>query len=98
MTGLQVAPTAPCSMEYVSSDSVAESFHKQVGVVCVISYKGLLYATGFSRVLITLLRYFSGYINTLIAFFSSHRRKAVCQSDMGSRVEIRSFSRTRPSA
>jgi hypothetical protein len=43
-------------------------------------------------------RYVSGYINTLIAFFSSHRRKADCQSARGSLVEIRSFNLTRPSA
>jgi hypothetical protein len=37
ITALHVAPTAPCSIEYVSSWIEAESFHKQVGVVCVIS-------------------------------------------------------------
>ena len=42
MTGLQVAPTAPCSMEYFSSSTDAESFHKQVGVVWVILCSGLL--------------------------------------------------------
>ena len=42
MTGLQVAPTAPSSMEAVSSAIAAESFHRQVGVVWVISCNGLL--------------------------------------------------------
>ncbi len=37
MTGLQVAPTAPCSSECVSSSMDAESFHRHVGVVWVIS-------------------------------------------------------------
>src|SRR6266849_5045169 len=37
ITGLHVAPTAPCSIEYVSSGIEAESFHRQVGVACVIS-------------------------------------------------------------
>ena len=36
MTGLHVAPTAPSAMDWVSSSIDAESFHKQVGVVCVI--------------------------------------------------------------
>jgi hypothetical protein len=36
MEGLQVAPTAPCSIESVSSSMEGESFYKQVGVVCVI--------------------------------------------------------------
>jgi len=39
---LHVAPTAPCSMEYVSSSMDAESFHRQVGVVCVILCRALL--------------------------------------------------------
>ncbi len=43
MEGLQVAPTAPCAMEYVSSSTEAESFQRQVGVVCVILWSGLLY-------------------------------------------------------
>src|SRR6185312_4452365 len=43
MTGLHVAPTAPCSIEYESSSIDAESFHKQVGVVRAISKSGLLY-------------------------------------------------------
>ncbi len=42
ITGLHVAPTAPCSIEYVNSSMEAESFHKQVGVVCVILCRGLL--------------------------------------------------------
>jgi hypothetical protein len=42
MTGLHVAPTAPFSIEYFSSLVEAESFHRQVGVVWVISYSGLL--------------------------------------------------------
>src|SRR5712692_10322897 len=46
MTGLQVAPTAPCSIEYVSSWMEAESFHREEGVDCVISCNGLLYTTG----------------------------------------------------
>jgi hypothetical protein len=37
MTGLQVAPTAPFSMEYVSSGMEAESFQRHVAVVSVIS-------------------------------------------------------------
>src|SRR5260370_36171969 len=45
ITGLHVAPTAPCSIEYVSSWMDAESFHRQVGVTCVISCRRLLYAT-----------------------------------------------------
>ena len=36
ITGLHVAPTAPSSIDCVSSSSDAESFHKAVGVVCVI--------------------------------------------------------------
>src|SRR6202034_189171 len=40
--GLQVAPTAPCSMEYVSSSIAAESFQRQVGGVCVILKSGVL--------------------------------------------------------
>jgi len=40
--GLQVAPTAPSSIEAASSPTAAESFHKQVGVVWVISCRGLL--------------------------------------------------------
>src|SRR5262245_57167551 len=36
MTGLHVAPTAPCSIAYASSASAAESFHRHVLVVCVI--------------------------------------------------------------
>jgi len=43
MEGLQVAPTAPCEMEYVSSSIEAESFQRQVGVVWVILWSGLLY-------------------------------------------------------
>ena len=46
ITGLQVAPTAPWEMESVSSAIEAESFHRQVGVVCVICCSGLLYAVG----------------------------------------------------
>ena len=42
MTGLQVAPTAPFSIESVSSEIAAESFHRLVGVVWVISCRGLL--------------------------------------------------------
>src|SRR6266478_4654406 len=42
MTGLHVAPTAPCSIEYVSSWIEAESFHRHVGVAWVISWSGLL--------------------------------------------------------
>ena len=45
MTGLQVAPTAPCSIAYASSASAAESFHRHVPVVCVIWCSGLLYET-----------------------------------------------------
>ena len=45
MTGLQVAPTAPFSIAYLSSSMSAESFHRHVGVVCVISCSGLLYVT-----------------------------------------------------
>ena len=36
MTGFQVAPTAPFSRAYLSSSVSAESFHRHVGVVCVI--------------------------------------------------------------
>src|SRR5580698_6327711 len=43
MTGLHVAPTAPFSSEYWSSEIEAESFQRQVGVVCVISWSRLLY-------------------------------------------------------
>ena len=46
ITGLQVAPTAPWEMESVSSAIEAESFHRQVGVVCVICCSALLYAVG----------------------------------------------------
>jgi hypothetical protein len=42
MTGLHVAPTAPCSLEYLSSWIEAESFHRQVGAAWVISWRGLL--------------------------------------------------------
>ena len=42
ITGLHVAPTAPCSIEYVNSWMEAESFQRQVGVVCVILCSGLL--------------------------------------------------------
>ena len=38
MTGLQVAPTAPCSIEYDNSGTDAESFHRQVAVEAVIIY------------------------------------------------------------
>src|SRR5256884_3266909 len=44
ITGLQVAPTAPWEMESVNSAIEAESFHRHVGVVCVICCSGLLYA------------------------------------------------------
>jgi hypothetical protein len=36
ITGLHVAPTAPSSIEWVSSSMSAESFQRAVGVVCVI--------------------------------------------------------------
>jgi hypothetical protein len=42
ITGLQVAPTAPFSIEHVSSEIDAESFQRHVEVVCVISWSGLL--------------------------------------------------------
>ena len=44
ITGLQVAPTPPCSIEYDSSWMDAESFQRHVGVVCVIWCRGLLKA------------------------------------------------------
>src|SRR5260370_15197799 len=40
ITGLQVAPTAPQPIAYLSSDGVAESFHKQVGVDSAIDNSG----------------------------------------------------------
>ena len=43
---MHVAPTAPCSIEYVSSSKAAESFHRHVGVVRVISCRGLFQTTG----------------------------------------------------
>src|SRR5467141_4822988 len=46
ITGLQVAPTAPWEIESFSSAIEAESFHRQVGVVCVIWCSGLLEAVG----------------------------------------------------
>ena len=49
MTGLQVAPTAPCSSANRSSSREAESFHKHVGVVCVISWRGLFQLTRAGR-------------------------------------------------
>jgi hypothetical protein len=42
MEGLHVAPTAPCSIEYFNSSMQAESFQRDVGVVCVILKSGLL--------------------------------------------------------
>src|SRR6186997_3307772 len=44
ITGLQVAPTPPCSRLHRSSSGSAESFHRQVAVVCVISWSGLFHA------------------------------------------------------
>ena len=41
ITGLQVAPTEPCSRAVRRSSRAAESLHKHVGVVCVISCNGL---------------------------------------------------------
>ncbi len=40
MTGLQVAPTAPQPSAARSSAGVAESFHRHVGVVCVMRSSG----------------------------------------------------------
>ena len=48
MTGLHVAPTAPCSSAVRKSSIAAESLHKQVGVVCVISCSGLFQRTAGS--------------------------------------------------
>src|SRR5688572_16121560 len=44
ITGLQVAPTPPCSRLHRSSSGSAESFHRHVAVVCVISWSGLFHA------------------------------------------------------
>src|SRR6185436_338412 len=44
ITGLQVAPTPPCSRLHLSSSGSAESFHRHVAVVCVISWSGLFHA------------------------------------------------------
>ena len=44
ITGLHVAPTPPCSRLQRSSSRSAESFHRHVAVVCVISWSGLFHA------------------------------------------------------
>ena len=43
ITGLHVAPTPPCSIDCRSSSRSAESFHRHVAVVCVISCSGLFH-------------------------------------------------------
>ena len=48
ITGLQVAPTAPCSVAYASSCSEHESFQRQVDVLCVIWCRRLLYEAAVS--------------------------------------------------
>src|SRR5215469_4229713 len=53
ITGLQVAPTEPSSTACDNSSIDAESFQRQVGVVCVILCKGLLQDAGMLVVAIT---------------------------------------------
>ena len=65
ITGLQVAPTAPSAIDRVSSSTDAESFHKHVGVVCVIWCSKLLYETPCARAVMVVPDRTAGLSRTL---------------------------------